>query len=213
MSDRILVAGASGLIGGLLLDRLGDKAIILGRRRLDRAGEPQLVGPVEAWPDLIVAARPDVVICALGTTMRAAGSKEAFRAVDYHAILAVATAAKAAGATRLLLVSSVGASARSPIFYLRTKGETEEAVIALEFGRLDIFRPGLLTGDRREHRPGEQLATRFRSLTDALTPPFLDCYRSIAARDVADAMVAALSETGKGVHIHHNRQMLRLARG
>ena len=213
MSDRVLVAGASGLIGGLVLDKLGNRAITLGRRRLDGAGEEQLVGPVEAWPGLIAAARPNAVICALGTTMRIAGSREAFRAVDHDAILAVATAARMAGAGRFLLVSSVGASVRSPIFYLRTKGETEGAVVALKFGRLDIFRPGLLTGDRREHRSSEQLATRLSPLTDALTPPFLDRYRSIAARDVAEAMVATLSAAGEGVHIHHNREILRVARG
>lgn len=213
MSDRVLVAGASGLIGGLVLGRLGNSAIILGRRRLDAAANEQLVGPVEAWPDLIVAARPNVVICALGTTQRRAGSREVFRAVDYDAILAVAKAAKAAGTSRFLLVSSVGASTRSFAFYLRTKGETEEAVVALAFGRLDILRPGLLTGDRGEYRPSEQLAIRLSPVTDALTPSFLDRYRSIAASDVANAIVATLGATGEGVHIHHNRDMLRLARG
>ncbi|MFO1108625.1 MAG: oxidoreductase [Bradyrhizobium sp.] len=213
MGDRILIAGASGLIGGLVLGRMGETAITLGRRRLDSIPNEQLVGAVETWPDLIVAARPTTVICALGTTQRSAGSREAFRAIDHDAILAVATAAKNAGAGRLLLVSSVGASSRSPVFYLRTKGETEDAVIALKFERLDIFRPGLLTGSRREHRPSEQLTIRLSPLTDALTPSFLDRYRSIAARDVANAMVASLAATGHGIYIHHNREMLRLARG
>src|SRR5258706_6289762 len=134
----VLIAGASGLVGrhilqGLLADDSVKAVHSLGRRELDVA-HPKLtqhrVDFSEALPAL-----PSVgeAFVALGTTIKVAGSQEAFRAVDYDAVVAVAKAAKAAGAKRLGVVSAMGASTRSSIFYNRVKGETEEALSALGF--------------------------------------------------------------------------------
>src|SRR4029077_1833999 len=100
----------------------------------------------------------DVALCCLGTTIRQAGSEHAFRAVDVDCVLAFARAAKAAGARRFVVISSVGADTSARNFYLRTKGEMEEQLIAAGFESLDILQPSLLLGWRAEMRPLELAA-------------------------------------------------------
>ena len=210
----ILIAGATGLVGREAASLLVGKGLsIIGRRPVEGLACAQLVDSVETWPRLVADAKPDIAISALGTTIRQAGSQAAFRAVDYELVLRVATAAKEAGARQFVMVSSVGASARSSNFYLRTKGEAEDAAKAIGFERVDILRPGLLRGNRSgPARFGESIAMAFSPITDLLTPNVLSQYRSIAALDVARA-IAVLAETaGDGVHIHHNSEMLALAR-
>jgi uncharacterized protein YbjT (DUF2867 family) len=207
---RVLLAGASGLVGGLLVPKLSAHDLtLLGRRKigLDVA---QLIGPTEAWPDIIAAHMFDVGISTLGTTIRQAGSQDAFAAVDRDAVVAFAAAAHKARARQFLMVSSVGASASASNFYLKTKSEAEEGVRALGFDRVDIFRPGLLRGDRAgPTRPVERLLIGLSPLTDLLTPAVLDQYRSIAAADVAAAIASQAGRPGSGIHIYHNREMLR----
>lgn len=214
---RIVMAGASGLVGGLLLPQLaGHNLALVGRRTVAGApeGAEQLVAPVENWPALVEQAARDVAICCLGTTIQIAGSQSAFAAVDRDAVVNFAQAAKAAGARHVLMITSVGADPASRAFYLRTKGEAEAGVKALGFDRVDIFRPGLLRGDRSgPARSGEGLWTAISPLTDLLTPSVFDRYRSIAAADVAAAMAKALDAGGKGIFIHHNRDILALAGG
>ena len=163
-----LVAGASGLVGRALLARLGaDPGVAqvhaLVRRPLDLVAPKLQVHVVDfnALPPLPAA---DEAYLALGTTIAVAGSREAFRAVDFDANLAVAKAAGAAGARRVGLVSAMGADARSRVFYSRVKGELEEALSALPLDALVIARPSLLLGDRdrlgQSRRRGEHLAAR-----------------------------------------------------
>jgi uncharacterized protein YbjT (DUF2867 family) len=207
---RIVFAGASGLVGRQLLALLGRHDVtLLARREFGFAGR-QRIGPADGWPALIAGEQFDAAISTLGTTIRQAGSRQAFAALDRDAVAALARAARECGARRFLIVSSVGADPVSPNFYLRTKGEAEAAVKAAGFDRVDIFRPGLLRGDRPGvSRPMERLMMTISPVTDLLTPAVLDRYRSIAAADVARAMAATLSAIESGVHVHHNRDMLR----
>ncbi len=220
----IILTGATGLIGAEVVRLLppGDLHII-ARRHID-CSAAQTVGPPETWADAIGAdaigadaiggAKPSTAISALGTTRRIAGSDAAFRAVDLDLVVSVAGAALAAGASHFIMLSSVGASPQSSNFYLKTKGEAEAAVKALGFDRVDILRPGLLRGHRNnDRRVGERMAILISPLTDALTPAVLDQYRSISSRSVALAVAALTRENAPGVHIHHNRDILKLGVG
>lgn len=201
-----LVAGASGLVGreilrGLLADP-GIRAVhTLGRRELP-IQDPRLTQHRVDFHDLPALPAVDEVYLALGTTIKVAGSQEAFRAVDHDANLAVAVAARAAGATRLGLVSAMGASRQSRLFYNRVKGQLEDALGTLGFERLVIARPSFLAGDRaslgQPERGGEQLALR---VSEWLRPVIPAKLRSIAAADVAAAL---LREVPQG----HGRQVL-----
>jgi uncharacterized protein YbjT (DUF2867 family) len=194
----VLIAGASGLVGrqilhGLLADDSVAAVHSVGRRELDVA-HPKLtqhrVDFSRALPSL-----PSVgeAFVALGTTIKVAGSQQAFRAVDYDAVIAVAQAAKAAGATRLGVVSAMGADKHSGIFYNRVKGETEEALSAMGFATLVIARPSFLAGDRealgQPLRGGEKLAMRISRILAPLIP---DNYKSIEASAVARALLDAV---------------------
>lgn len=217
-----LVAGATGLVGGFLIRKLiaspaYDKVIAVTRRELD-IGDPklrQIVIPLDDMEGFLAEAKveADDAFCALGTTIKRAGSQAAFRKVDFDHVVNFARAAKAAGAKRFLLVSAVGASARSKIFYSRVKGEAEEAVKAVGFQATHIFRPSMLLGERQESRPVEAVA---RVLTPFINPLLLggaSIYRGINAEMVARAMAGAAEMGMTGVHVHHHEEMMRLAQG
>lgn len=212
---RIVMTGATGLVGGLLVHKLGEHDLsLVGRRPVADAPvrTKQLVGPIADWPKLVSQSSYDVAICCLGTTIRAAGSRVAFAAVDRNAVADFAAAARAAGARQLLMVSSVGANPEARNFYLKTKGEAEAAAQAAGFEQLDIFRPGLLRGHRTgKHRPGEAFMMAVSPITDLLTPHVFDQYRSIAAETVACAIAASIGREGNNTRILENRDMLRLA--
>lgn len=192
-----LVAGATGLVGreilqGLLADGGVSAVHALVRRPLvfEHAKLTTHVVDFAALPQL---PRVDEVYLALGTTIKVAGSQEAFRAVDFDANLAVARAALAAGARRLGLVSAMGADAHSSIFYSRVKGELEEALAQLGYQGVVVARPSMLAGDRialgQPERSGEVLALR---LSRWLRPLIPRTYRSIQAADVARALLRAV---------------------
>jgi uncharacterized protein YbjT (DUF2867 family) len=148
----------------------------------------------------------------LGTTIKQAGSQAAFRAVDHDLVLAVARAAKAAGARHCISVSSVGASAKSGSFYLRTKGEVEAELRAVGFDRLDMLRPGLLTGQRGgPWRPGESIGMALAPLTDLLMLGSARRYRSVPGASVARAMLRLAELGGSGVHVHEHDAIVQLA--
>jgi uncharacterized protein YbjT (DUF2867 family) len=209
---HIIMAGSTGLIGGLLLQRLKDHDLTLIGRRVNPAASSetkQLIGDVADWPSLIAGVQADVAICTLGTTMAQAGSKAAFAAIDLDAVIAFAKAARSSGARQFLMVSSVGANPKAGNFYLATKGWAEEGVKAIDFERVDIFRPGLLRGQRGgAARPVERLMINLSPLTNLLTPRMFDYYRAIDADDVAGAMAALVGKDARGVFVHHNREML-----
>ncbi len=206
------LAGASGLVGGTLLRALladGDfgRVVSVGRRVLPLA-DPKLS---QAMIDF--AARdafdglpaPDVAFSCLGTTIRKAGSQEAFRAVDYAAVLAFARAAHRAGARTFVHVSSLGADPRSRIFYSRVKGEIEAAVAGIGFASACAIRPSILDGPRRESRPFERVGL---AVTRTLAP-LLGKYRPTPVDRVAAAMVAAAKAPRPGAHVLEADVILR----
>lgn len=194
---RVLLAGATGLVGGeLLRGLLADDTVagvhVLARRAVGVA-HPKLGVQVVDFGALPSLPPLDEAYLALGTTIKVAGSQAAFRAVDFDANLAVARAALAAGARRLGLVSAMGADKQSRVFYNRVKGELEEAVEALGFEALVIARPSLLLGDRealgQPARAGEHLGSLLAGVLRPLIPAR---YRPIRAADVARALLVHL---------------------
>lgn len=199
---RVLLAGATGLVGWLVLDRCRD-AIPVSRRPIP--GHPGVVADFDDLPPLPEA---QVAVCALGTTRAKAGSDAAFRAVDHDAVLTFARAAQAAGVTHFILVSSVGANPKASLLYPRTKGEVEAALSAMAFTRLDILQPGLLIGPRAERRPVERFLQWAAPVMDLALPRDLG---SLPAEAVASAIVALTKRTGPGVFCHTNRSIAQLA--
>lgn len=213
-SRRALLAGATGLVGreiltGLLADPSASEVHTLGRRPLglQHAKLTHHVVDFTALPSLPPI---DEVYLALGSTIKVAGSQQAFRAVDYDANLAVARAAKEAGARRAGLVSAMGADPGSAIFYNRVKGELEKALEALGFEGLVIVRPSVLVGDRaalgQPERSGEKLALRVSTLLRPLVPRN---YRSIAAGDVAAAVLSEVPQATRRIVLHSGRMQRR----
>jgi uncharacterized protein YbjT (DUF2867 family) len=200
------VAGATGLVGqavlaALLTAKPYAAVLAIGRRRLLEQ-HPRLVSITVDFTQLPELPPVDDVYIALGTTIKVAGSRQAFRAVDFDAVVAVASAARAAGATRLGVVSAMGADADSAIFYNRVKGEMEQALARIGFETLLITRPSMLDGDRaalaQPTRLGERLSI---ALMGALKPLIPRNYRAIKAADVARALVAGVTAGKPGERI------------
>ncbi|MFM1988542.1 MAG: hypothetical protein RJA99_1499 [Pseudomonadota bacterium] len=197
-----LIAGATGLVGSRLLARLVAEPAYarvhaIGRRALPDAMRPagsgerlvehvvgDLASPGRGAP---LPAVDDVYLC-LGTTIRAAGSQEAFRRVDFDATVGIARLARRAGASRCVAISALGADAGSRIFYNRVKGETEAALAAIDFPSLTILRPSLLDGERVERRPAERLSLVLSRPLARLIPAR---WRPVAADAVARCMLDA----------------------
>lgn len=210
-----IVAGATGLVGRALVRQLAHDPAWREVRALVRrvppgeAGGPTLVqvpvdyerlDPPPSW------AAADQVFCALGTTIRQAGSQAAFRRVDYDYPVALARAARASGARHFLLVSAVGADPRSRVFYNRVKGEVETAIAELGFRSVTIARPSLLLGKRAEPRLGEQVGKVLGLLAPAR-------WRPVPAERVARALVEAAREDRPGVRIIENPELRASAAG
>lgn len=213
----VMVAGATGLVGRALVERLcgsprARRVLAISRRPLGLE-HPRLETRLVDFSRLDVeeATPCDAACCALGTTIGAAGSQDAFRRVDFDYALAFAQFALRCGAQRFVLVSSVGADAGSGNFYLRVKGEVETAVRALPFEAVVILRPGLLLGDRRESRPAEAVARVVAPLLNPLLIGPLAAYRSVHADQVAAAMVAAACDERTGVTTLDSPAIERLA--
>jgi uncharacterized protein YbjT (DUF2867 family) len=198
MTPRVaLVAGATGAVGQALLPILAaDPAyreiVVLARR--PRADLPSKVSwrvvDFERLEDTPLP-KVDDVFCALGTTMKQAGSEAAFRKVDFEYVVAVGRAGRAAGATRFVLNSSVGADPQSRSFYLRVKGEAEAALAGLGYATLALVRPSLLVAERSERRPGEAAAMKLAPLFNPLLVGPLGRYKAVDVATVARAMRGA----------------------
>jgi uncharacterized protein YbjT (DUF2867 family) len=214
-----LLAGASGLTGGHALEALlgaADVARVLAvsRRPLGRE-HPRLANRIVQFDRLEAQLKGitcDVALCCLGTTRRQAGSPQAFRAVDVDCVLSFARVAKAAGARRLVMVSSVGANPTARNFYLRTKGEAEQQLVDVGFESLDILQPSLLLGWRGEVRPLElALLAVMPVLNPLLRGKYLP-YRSISARTLGAAMLGATRSGRRGVQRYDWEGLQSLAR-
>jgi len=213
---RALLAGSTGLVGSALLPLLCespryDEVHVLVRRAGSAAPHEKVRVHVVDFARLPrdLPAVDDVYV-ALGTTIKVAGSREAFRQVDFDFVVDTARFARVGGATRLAVVSAMGANARSRIFYNRVKGEMQAAIATLGFESVTIAQPSLLVGDRaalgQPVRAGEVWATRLLAPIEWLVPKGV---RPIAARDVAAAMVAAVLAGNPGVAVLSSGAMQR----
>lgn len=206
MSKRaVIIAGATGMVGkeilaGLLADDTVAVVYALGRKA-PALQHPKLEVHVVDFDSLPLLPQADEVYLALGTTIKVAGSQQAFRAIDYDANLAVARAAQAAGVKNLGLVSAMGADASSKVFYNRVKGELENALEKIAFEGMVFARPSLLVGERavlgQPERRGEKLGLAISKAIGFLIPAN---YRPIAATAVAKALLSQVPQAqGKTV--------------
>ncbi|MDR8017130.1 oxidoreductase [Ectopseudomonas guguanensis] len=208
--QHILLAGATGLTGEHLLDRLLSEptvARVLAPTRRPLAAHPHLENPVGDLQSLLpqLSGQVDTAFCCLGSTIRQAGSQEAFRAVDHDLVLAFARRARELGARHLVVISALGANPNSSVFYNRVKGETEQALKAMDWPQLTIARPSLLLGARHEFRLGERLAAPLLRWLPGK-------YRGIDACALARALWRLALEEEDGVRVIESSDLRRLGR-
>lgn len=208
--QHILLAGATGLTGEHLLDRLLNEPTVervLAPTRRPLAEHKRLDNPVGEIADLLphLQGPVDTAFCCLGSTIRQAGSQEAFRAIDLDLVLAVGARARELGARHYLVISALGADASSSVFYNRTKGEMEAALKAQDWQQLTLVRPSLLLGPRSEFRLGERL-------TAPLMRWLPGKYRGIGACTLARALWRLALETDQGTRIVESDELRRLGR-
>lgn len=208
---KLLLVGATGLVGRHILAlALADprvEAVVAPTRRALTA-HPKLCNPQVDFDRLPQDAdwwQADAVICALGTTMRAAGSEEAFRRVDLDYPLAVARLARAHGTATYVLNSAIGADASSRFFYNRVKGELEKALTGQGFESLTFVRPGVIGGHRDEFRLGERMMTMGLTLAGPLLPKH---WRLNPAPQIASALLEAAVRPKPGVHVVTSDRMI-----
>ncbi len=200
----VLVAGATGLVGreilaALLADKTYTSVHCVGRRPL-ALQHPKLTSHVVDFAALAAMPKVDDCFIALGTTIKAAGGKDAFRAIDLKAVEAVALAARASGATRLGVVSAMGANSQSSVFYNRVKGEMEVSLARMGFKSLVIARPSLIDGDRAALGQLERASEGIGLLLARGLRPLLPTnYRSIKASDISHALICAVKTGTPGV--------------
>jgi uncharacterized protein YbjT (DUF2867 family) len=217
MPGTAVIAGASGLTGSICLDYLLQskdfhKVISLGRRQLpiNHPKLKQIITDFSNLDETLSGIQADDFFCCLGTTMKKAGSKEAFMKVDYEYPVLLADYAKSTGAKGFHLVSAIGADKKSFFFYNRVKGMVEEEIMSLEFENTNIFRPSLLDGDRKENRAGEKIALIITKLLSPLMIGPLRRYRPTKAEAVGFAMVEMATKGIKGLSILEPEQIERI---
>jgi uncharacterized protein YbjT (DUF2867 family) len=210
-----ILAGATGLVGGeclrlLLASPRYERVIVVSRRALDETGPRgklrQVVVEFDHLGEMRARLRGDHVFCALGTTIRKAGSQAAFRTVDYEYPLRLAQLTLKNGARHFSLVSALGASRSSPFFYSRVKGETEQGLRQMGWPSLALLRPSVISGQRAESRPFERLSEHLLKLAPAT-------WRPVSASDIAAAMIATALSEPPGVTIIESRAIPNAARG
>lgn len=220
MNKTALVVGATGLIGSTLVEYLLNenyyrKVIVLTRRTLS-IQHPKLdilVVDFDNLQNVVIPEPVDDAYCCLGTTIKKAGSQEAFRKVDYQYPLETAKLVQKLGATQYLIVTALGANKKSWFFYNRVKGEAEEALWKLNFKAIHIFRPSLLLGERQEQRMGEKIGAFIMKLICPLLIFWLRKYRPIEGITVATAMYKIAQENLKGYRIYESDKIKQIANG
>lgn len=212
------IIGATGLIGGYLLEELlkdnyYDTVRILIRRPFELTHpklEKKLVDFSDAESFRLALEGSDVVFCAIGTTQKKVkGDKEAYRKVDYDITVNAARFCKLNGCETFVFVSSVGANSKSNNFYLKLKGEIEEAVKAVGLKSVNIMRPSVLLGDRKEFRLGEKISKGLMSAFSFLIP---SKYKPVHGRDVAKAMVASAKKKDERVSVCEYNEIKQLTK-
>lgn len=209
------VAGGSGLVGRALLERLladdgFGTVVAVGRRALpiEHGKLRQAMVDFVAPASFAALEAPEAAFSCLGTTIKKAGSQEAFRAVDHDALVSFAKAARERGARVFVHVTALGADPRSSVFYNAVKGQVEDAVAALGFESVCALRPSLLDGDREESRPME----RFSLAVGRTLGPLLGKYRPTPVAAVAEAMIDCAKRAEPGRHVLETPAIMRFAR-
>lgn len=218
MGKSIIIAGASGLVGNHLIRQVAqlkniDTIYSIGRGEVPNmpSGAIHFKADTKDWGNIIQDLDVDIACSCLGTTIKKAGSEEAFAAVDLELVKYFFGATLSAGAKHAIAVSSTMANPAAKQFYLRTKGQAELAIKGMKFDRTDIMRPGLLKGEREnDHRVGERAAIIASPALDMLLHGKYRKFRSIAAQDVAAAMAALTNKPTIGFHVHENDSILDL---
>ncbi len=212
-----LLVGATGLVGSFVLEQLlqdssFDSVVVLSRKSLNK-NNPKLKEVIVNFDELGKYSndiKADAVFCCLGTTIKAAGSQEAFKKVDYEYPLRVAEIAKQNGASTYLIITALGSSKNSIIFYNRVKGEVEEAIGKLNFNAFHILQPSLIIGERKESRMGEGIAQKLSPVYDTLMFGPLTKYKSIKAEQIAKAMIHFSKSDAKGTLRHESDELQKV---
>jgi uncharacterized protein YbjT (DUF2867 family) len=208
-AKSVAILGATGLVGSECVRQFAEsrefaRVVALARRPLPaaiaRAHVETHVMDFERLDDAAEHLRVSHIVCALGTTIKKAGSQERFRRVDHDYPLAAARLGLRQGARHFLLVSALGANARSRIFYNRVKGEVEDAIRALPYRSVTIVRPSLLLGERGEFRLGESIGKLFAGIVPRR-------YRPVHARAVAATMLRAAVEDRAGIRVIESKEI------
>ncbi|WP_042456928.1 NAD(P)H-binding protein [Neobacillus dielmonensis] len=218
MNKTALILGASGLVGKELIQLLVQQSIyqkihILVRRPIEinhTACEVHVID-FERMNEFAHLFDVNDVYCCLGTTMKKAKSKEAFRRVDYDYPAEAANLACNGGAKRFLIITAMGANPKSLFFYNQVKGDVEEALKKVSIPSIHIFRPSLLLGKRDEFRFGEKMAEKASGLFNAIMLGPLKPFKAIKAKQVAAAMISAAIAGKTGVHIHPSNEIETMA--
>jgi uncharacterized protein YbjT (DUF2867 family) len=213
-----LLVGASGLVGGhclqfLLKEPSYARVTVLVRKALNINHE-KLIQHIIDFDEVTTLGKlfaVDDVFCCLGTTIRKAGTQEAFRKVDFDYPIKIAALTQHCGANKFLLVSSLGADPHSRIFYNRVKGELEEAIQKISFKAFHVFRPSLLLGDRKEIRTGKKIGAFAMMALKNVMIGRLKKYRAVQARDVAKVMVGAAQMNLTGMNIFESERIQEIA--
>lgn len=200
-----LILGASGLTGQHLLELLLNDPlyaqITIYVRKPVHISHPKLVQQIVDFEQLDSSVDATDVFCCLGTTIKKAGSQDAFKRVDLIYPQKIAALQLAAGSQKFLVISAVGADANSSIFYSRTKGQLEKALTLLRYPCLCIFRPSFIMGDRAERRVGEKIGIFIAKLISPFLIGPLKKYKPVSALALAKSMQDAAHHSLNGTHI------------
>ncbi len=207
MGNKAIIVGGTGLIGSFVIqylteDDFFDEVIVLNRREVkyDSPKIRQVVADFDNLSQTIKDFKPTHAFCTLGTTIKKAGSKEAFRKVDFEYVLNFAQAVFQSGCKNFSVVTALGTNKKSPIFYNQVKYEVTQALEQIGFDRLNILQPSLLLGERNEQRLGEDISQALFGLTKKLWTGPLKNYAGIQGSQVAKAMITISKDSASGVH-------------
>ena len=216
---KAIIFGSSGFVGSHLLSELlnsSDYAQVTAvvRKKLS-ISHPKLntvIGDYRSLRELEADASADEIFLALGATRKTSPDKTTYYQVDHDYPVLAAQIAKARGAKSVFLVTAVGANPHSHFFYVRTKGETERDIIALDFEHTHVFRPSMITGNRQEKRPWERIMIGIWSVIDPFLVGKADRYKGITGQDIAKAMKASAIHQAQKLTIYHWKEMNNLNR-